>query len=107
MDNGMIKRQIRELCRSPQPERKAEFFLNMKDQGLLKKPPFSFEPGRIPGGTDPYTSKKDMGALGIPPSVHRMGICRYSPGHYPFALTPLLAAGVLVETRRSLPLEDG
>ena len=27
MDNGMIKRQIRELCRSPQPERKAEFFL--------------------------------------------------------------------------------
>ena len=100
MDNGMIKRQIRELCRSPQPERKAEFFLNMKDQGLLNKRPFRLSQGEFLAGQIVYIEKK-IWLLSAFLLLFIAWICRYSSGNYPFALTPFLASGILVQTRRS------
>ena len=100
MDNGMIKRQIRELCRSPQPERKAEFFLNMKDQGLLNKRPFRLSQGEFLAGQIVYIEKK-IWLLSAFLLLFIAWICRYSSGNYPFALTPFLASGILAQTRRS------
>lgn len=58
MDNETIKRQLRELCRSPQPERKAEFFQQMKDQGLLNKRPFRLSQGEFLAGQIAYIEKR-------------------------------------------------
>ena len=58
MDNETIKRRIRELCQSPQPERKAEFFQNMKDQGLLNKHPFRLSQGEFLAGQIVYIEKR-------------------------------------------------
>ena len=100
MDNGIIKRQIREICRSPQPERKAEFFLNMKDQGLLNKRPFRLSQGEFLAGQIVYIEKK-IWLLSAFLLLFIAWICRYSSGNYPFALTPFLASGILAQTRRS------
>ena len=100
MDNETIKRQLRELCRSPQPERKAEFFQQMKDQGLLNKRPFRLSQGEFLAGQIAYIEKR-IWLLSAFLLLFITWICRHSSGNYPFALTPFLASGILAQTRRS------
>ena len=100
MDNETIKRQIRELCRSPQPERKAEFFQNLKDQRLLNKRPRSLSHGEFLAGQIAYIEKRTW-LLSAFLLLFIAWICRQNSGNYPFALTPFLASGILVQTRRS------
>ena len=58
MDNETIKRQIREFCRSPQPERKAEFFQYIKNQGLMNKRSFRLSQGEFLAGQIAYIEKR-------------------------------------------------
>ena len=100
MDNETIKRRIRELCQSPQPERKAEFFQYIKNQGLMNKRSFRLSQGEFLAGQIVYIEKK-IWLLSAFLLLFIAWICRYSSGNYPFALTPFLASGILVQTRRS------
>ena len=100
MDNETIKRQIRELCRSPQPERKAVFFQNMKDQGLLNKRPCSLSHGEFLAGQIAYIEKRTW-LLSAFLLLFIAWICRHSSGNYTFALTPFIAMGVLAQAKRS------
>lgn len=100
MDNETIKRQIRELCRSPQPERKAEFFQYIKHQGLMNKRSFRLSQGEFLAGQIAYIEKR-IWLLSAFLLLFITWICRHSSGNYPFALTPFLASGILAQTRRS------
>ena len=100
MDNETIKRQIRELCRSPQPERKAEFFQYIKNQGLMNKRSFRLSQGEFLAGQIAYIEKR-IWLLSAFLLLFITWICRHSSGNYPFALTPFLASGILAQTRRS------
>ena len=100
MDNETIKRRIRELCQSPQPERKAEFFQYIKHQGLMNKRSFRLSQGEFLAGQIAYIEKR-IWLLSAFLLLFITWICRHSSGNYPFALTPFLASGILAQTRRS------
>ena len=100
MDNETIKRRIRELCQSPQPERKAEFFQYIKNQGLMNKRSFRLSQGEFLAGQIAYIEKR-IWLLSAFLLLFITWICRHSSGNYPFALTPFLASGILAQTRRS------
>lgn len=100
MGNERIARQIRALCRSPQPERKAEFFRRVKEQGLMNRRLRSLSHREFLIGQAAYIEKW-IWVLSAFLLLFITEICRQNTGNYPFALTPFLAAGILVQTRRS------
>ena len=100
MSNARLISRIRELSRSPQPERKREFFRRVTEQGLANRHPVVMSHGGFVACQLFYIEKWIWllsGAL----LLFLTWICYRNPGNYPFALTPLLAAGILLETRRS------
>ena len=135
MNNEILITTLRALCAAPEPERKAEFFKRLAEQGLTDRRPaamsqgeflrrqFSYIPKWIwvlsgallliitgiiclnagslnPGVLDPGNyNPGGLNAGSLNPGDLDPG--NYNPGGYPFALTPLLAALVLLETGRS------
>ena len=100
MNNERLISQIREFCSSPQPENKREFFQQLKEQGIINRRPLAMSHGEFLACQLFYVDKWIWMLSGIL-LLFLAGICYRHPGNYPFALTPLLAAGILVETRRS------
>ena len=100
MNNEIVKRQIRELCQAPGPERKEEFFRQLKAQGLLGRRTRTLSQVEFVAGQIPYIEKWTW-VLSVLLLVFLTEVCRLRPGNYPFAMTPFLAAGALVQTVRS------
>ena len=110
MKNDRLIASLREICRAPEPEEKEKFFERLAEQGLTDRRPAAMSQGEflrrqflyIPKWTWVLSGALLLIITGIicmnagslnPGSLH--------PGVYPFALTPLLAALVLLETGRS------
>ena len=100
MENKKLIATLNEICRAPEPEGKTEFFKRLEEQSLTKRRPAVMSHGEFLLGQLPYIEKR-IWVLSGAILLFLMGICYNDPGKYPFALTPLLAAGVLVETGRS------
>lgn len=115
MDNDKLIAELKNCCRPPEPERKTEFFQMLAEQrpmeqslkekrsatqGPVYSRRFVMNHGEFLLGQMLYIRKRSWVLSGII-LLFIMGICCNNSGHYPFALTPLLAAGVLVETERS------
>ena len=100
MNNERLISQIRELCQPPQPESKEQFFQFIKDQGLTNKRSAVMSHREFLLGQLPYIEKWTWIMSGVL-LLFITWICYQNSGNYPFALTPLLAAGILLETRRS------
>ena len=100
MNNERLISQIRELCQPPQPESKEQFFQFIKDQGLTNKRSAVMSHREFLLGQLPYIEKWAWIMSGVL-LLFITWICYQNSGNYPFALTPLLAAGILLETRRS------
>ena len=98
-DEKMIIR-IREICNSPQPEHKREFFQYLKEQKMLNQRLPVMSHGEFLAGQLLYIGKWIWIFSGLL-LLFITWICYRHPGNYPFALTPFLALGILFETRRS------
>ena len=100
MNNERLISQIRDFFPSPDPEKKREFFQQLKEQGMTKRPPMVMSQGEFVAGQLFYIEKRIWVLSGLWLLIIA-GICCRHPGNYPFALTPILAAGILLETGRS------
>ncbi len=100
MENERIIAQIKEICKAPEPGGKREFFESLAARGLPERQPVAMSHGEFLAGQLCYIEKWIWALSGII-LLFIIGICARNPGNYPFALTPLLAAGILLETRRS------
>ncbi len=100
MDNDRLIKHLKGICQAPEPERKESFFLLLEERGLVSGRFSVINHGEFLLRQFFYIGKwvwlwSGIILLGI------TAICCSSKGDYPFALTPLLAAGILVETGRS------
>ena len=100
MNNKIIISQIREICHSPQPENKREFFQYMKEQEMMNRRPRVMSHGEFLACQLLYIGKW-IWMLAGSLLLFIIWISYRHPGNYPFALTPLLSAGILLETGRS------
>ena len=100
MNNEMIIAQMKELCRSEGPEGKREFFSRLQAQGLLHRRPVVMSHGEFLAGQFCYIEKWVWVLSGML-MLFIIWVCSMNSGNYPFALTPLLAVGILAETGRS------
>ena len=100
MNNEMIIAQMKELCRSGEPEGKREFFSRLQAQGLLHRRPVVMNHGEFLARQLCYIEKWVWMLSGML-MLFIIWACSMNSGNYPFALTPLLAAGILAETGRS------
>ena len=100
MNNRKLISQIREICHSPQPENKREFFQYLKEQEMMNPRPRVMSHGEFLACQLFYIGKW-IWMLAGSLLLFIIWICFRHPGNYPFALTPLLAAGILFETCRS------
>jgi len=100
MNNKELILQIREICHSPLPENKREFIQQLKEQGMINRRPPVMGHWEFLAGQLFYIGNWIWLLSGIL-LVCITGICYRYPMNYPFALTPLLAAGILLETSRS------
>ena len=115
MNNEILITTLRALCAAPEPERKAEFFKRLAEQGLTDRRPAAMSQGDFLWRQFSYIPKwiwvlsgalllVIMGSICLQPcglNPGNLNSDNYNPGGYPFALTPLLAALVLLETGRS------
>ena len=100
MNHKEIAEEMRKSFLSPAPERKTEFFLSMKEKGLLNRRPHVISHKEFLAVQFFYIEKRTWVLSGILLLLIAW-ICSRQSGNYPFALTPLLAAGILFETGRS------
>ena len=100
MNNEKLISQIREFCHSPQPENKREFFQYLKEQGMMNRRLRVMSHGEFLACQLFYIGKW-IWMLAGSLLVFIIWISYRHPGNYPFALTPLLALGILLETSRS------
>ena len=100
MDNDRIIKLLKEICSTPEPEEKKAFFQGLEDQGLISRRPVVINHGDFLLRQFFYIGKW-IWLLSAVLLLCIMGICYGNTGNYPFALTPLLAVGILVETGRS------
>ena len=91
-DEKMIIR-IREICNSPQPEHKREFFQYLKEQKMLNQRLPVMSHGEFLAGQLLYIGKWIWIFSGLL-LLFITWICYRHPGNYPFALTPFLALGI-------------
>ena len=85
---------------APKPEGKNEFFNRLDEKGVACRQPVAMSHGEFLAGQLGYIDKWIWvlsGAL----LVFIIWCCSQNTGNYPFALTPLLASGMLIETGRS------
>lgn len=100
MDNDRIIGYLKEICQTPEPEEKKAFFQGLEDRGLTSRQPVVINHGDFLLRQFLYVGKW-IWLLSAVLLLCIMGICYGNTGNYPFALTPLLAVGILVETGRS------
>ena len=100
MNNERLISQIRELCQPPQPEAKRQFFQLVEERGLSNRRPAVMSHREFLTGQLLYIRKWTWIMSGVLLLIIT-GICYQNRGNYPFALTPFLAAGILLETGRS------
>lgn len=100
MDNDRIIEHLKEICQAPKPERKEIFFQGIEERGLIYRHPVVINHGDFLLRQLFYVNKWTwlMSAVLL---LCITGICYGNTGNYPFALTPLLAVGILLETGRS------
>lgn len=115
MDDKRLTAAFREYCRgeycpAPEPGRKAEFFRRIEKEGLADRRPFAMSQAEFLLGQFSYIDKR-VWLLSAAVLLLIIVIGRSTTGNelsamtpsalMPFALTPLLAAGILAETGRS------
>ncbi len=100
MNNEKLISQIRGLCHSPQPENKREFFQYLKEQEMMNRRLQVMSQGEFLTCQLFYIGKWVWMLAGCL-LLFIIWISYRHPGNYPFALTPLLALGILLETSRS------
>ena len=100
MDNDRIIEHLKEIWSTPNPEEKKAFFQGLEDRGLTSRRPVVINHGDFLLRQFLYVGKW-IWLLSAVLLLCITGICYGNTGNYPFALTPLLAAGILVETGRS------
>ena len=100
MDNERIIKHLKEICSTSEPEEKKAFFQGLEDQGLTSRRPEAINHGEFLLRQFFYVGKW-IWLLSAVLLLCITGICYGNTGNYPFALTPLLAVGILVETGRS------
>ncbi|MBR3166055.1 MAG: hypothetical protein IKF16_07785 [Lachnospiraceae bacterium] len=100
MNHKSITGQIRKLGISPEPEGKKEFFRCLGEKGLLNRRPAVISHKEFLA-IQLFYIKKWVWVLSGILLLFIAWVCSRNAGNYPFALTPLLAAGILYETGRS------
>lgn len=100
MNEERLILQIREFCNTPLPEKKREFLQHLKEHGMMNRRLTVMSHEEFLAGQLFYIGKWTW-TLSGGLLLFLAWICCRHPGNYPFALTPLLALGVLLETRRS------
>ena len=100
MDNDKIIKHLKEICSTSEPEEKKAFFQGLEDRGLTSRRPVVINHGDFLLRQFLYVGKW-IWLLSAVSLLCITGICYGNTGNYPFALTPLLAVGILVETGRS------
>ena len=100
MDNDKIIKHLKEICSTSEPEEKKVFFQGLEDRGLTSRRPAVINHGDFLLRQFLYVGKW-IWLLSAVLLLCITGICYGNTGNYPFALTPLLALGILVETGRS------
>lgn len=100
MDNVSIIKHLKEVCQAPEPENKDVFFQRIEERGLTYRRPVAINHGDFFLRQFPYIGKW-IWLLSAVLLLCITGICYGNTGNYPFALTPLLVIGVLIETGRS------
>ena len=100
MDNERIIKHMKEICSISEPEEKKAFFQGLEDRGLISRRPVVINHGDFLLRQFLYVGKW-IWLLSAVSLLCITGICYGNTGNYPFALTPLLAVGILVETGRS------
>ena len=98
--NNVIIAQMKEICRTGGPEGKREFFRELRARGLLHRRPVAMSHGEFLAGQLCYIEKW-VWVLSWMLMLFIVWVCSRNTGNYPFALTPLLAVGILAETGRS------
>ena len=100
MDNACIVEQMKKTWVAPEPAGKEEFFLRAEENGLLDLRPAVITHREFLAIQLFYIEKRIWVLSGFL-LLFLAWICSRNAGNYPFALTPLLAAGILFETGRS------
>lgn len=100
MDHDRLMKDLREICRAPEPERKDIFFQGLAERGLTSGRTAAIGQGEFILRQFRYIGKW-VWLLTAALLLFITWICYGKSGNYPFALTPLLAAGILAETERS------
>ena len=100
MNHKDIAEEMKKTFISPTPERETEFFLSMKEKGLLNRRPHVISHREFLAVQALYIEKWTWVLSGFW-LLFIVWICSRNYGNYPFALTSLLAAGILFETGRS------
>ena len=100
MDHERLIKDLREICRAPEPERKEIFFQGLAERGLTSGRPTSISHGEFILRQFLYIGKWVWLSSAVL-LLFITWICYGNNGNYPFALTSLLAAWILVETERS------
>lgn len=98
-DEKMIAR-MKELCSAPEPVGKRVFFSSLRERDLPLGQPAVMSHREFLTGQLSYIQKRIWILSGFLMLFIIWG-CSRSAGNYPFALTPLLAGGMLMETGRS------
>ena len=100
MDANNLIADLKAVYPYPEPERKEEFFQKLGEQGRVYRHSVVINNAEFLAGQFFYIQKR-VWILSAAILLFIVGICYQKPGNYPFALTPLLVAGILLETKRS------
>ncbi len=100
MDKDRLIRQLKEIYKAPETKEKNDFFQGIKERGLISRQPVIINHGEFLLRQFFYIGKW-IWLLSAVLLLFILGICHGNTGNYPFALTSLLASGILVETGRS------
>lgn len=100
MNNDRMIAELKEVCRIPEPERKEAFFQSLGEHRMTVMRTVVMSHGEFLLRQSLYIQKW-IWALSATILLIIVGLTYSHPGNYPFALTPLLTAVLLAETRRS------
>ena len=100
MNNDRLIAELKEVCKTPGPDRKEAFFQRMGKHRMTVRRPVVMSHGEFMLRQSLYIQKW-VWVLSTLILLIIVGLTYSHPGNYPFALTPLLTAVLLAETRRS------
>ena len=100
MDKDRLIKQLKEICKAPEPKEKNVFFQRLKERGMISRRPVIINHEEFLLRQFFYIGKW-IWLLSAVLLLFILRICYGNTGNYPFALTPLLSAGIFVEIERS------